>query len=115
MDKLMQEPEGIKKLKFLSKKSQEEDDLFGKKYGIVETQMNLYIKTLLSKDSNKAFSRGCTACICIIDKTKKKYFANVGDSRVILCKNRKAFRMSIDHKPELEIEKKNKKSTRMGK
>ena len=106
MDELMQEPEGIKELKILAKKSQEEDDIFAKKYGIVETQMDLYIKTLLSKDSNIAFSRGCTACVCIIDnKTKKMYFANVGDSRVILCKKGKAFRMSIDHKPELELEK----------
>ena len=72
MDELMQEPEGIKELKFLAKKSQEEDDLFAKKYGIVETQMDLYIKTLLNKDSNIAFSRGCTACVCIIDNKQKK-------------------------------------------
>ena len=101
----MQESEGIKELKLLSKKSQEEDDIFAKKHGIVETQMDLYIKALLNKDENVALSRGCTACVCVVDnKTKKMYFANAGDSRVILCKNGKAFRMSIDHKPELELE-----------
>ena len=105
MDELMQESEGIKELKLLSKKSQEEDDIFAKKHGIVETQMDLYIKALLNKDENVALSRGCTACVCVVDnKTKKMYFANAGDSRVILCKNGKAFRMSIDHKPELELE-----------
>ena len=49
MDELMQEEEGIKELKLLAKKSQEEDDIFAKKYGIVETQMDIYIKTLLIK------------------------------------------------------------------
>ena len=105
MDELMEKPEGIKELKELARKSQEEDDAFMKKHGIVESQMDLYIKAILSKDENTAYSRGCTACVCVIDnKTKKIYFANAGDSRVILCRNGKAFRMSIDHKPELEIE-----------
>ena len=106
MDELMRESKGIKELKELAKKSQEEDDIFMKKHRIVETQMDLYIKAILSKDENIAYSRGCTACVCVIDnKTKKIYFANAGDSRVILSKNGKAFRMSIDHKPDLEIEK----------
>ena len=86
-------------------KCQEEEDIFAKKHGIIETQMDLYIKALLNKDKNVALSRGCTACVCVVDnKTKKMYFANAGDSRVILCKNGKAFRISIDHKPELELE-----------
>ena len=105
MDILMQESSGIKELKQISKKSQEEDDTIAKKYNIKETQMDLYIKALLNKDENIAFSRGCTACVCIIDnKLKKMYFANAGDSRVILCKKGKAYRMSIDHKPDLELE-----------
>ena len=105
MDVLMQESSGIKELKQISKKSQEEDDIIAKKYNIKETPMDLYIKALFSKDENIAFSRGCTACVCIIDnKLKKIYFANAGDSRVILCKKGKAYRMSIDHKPDLELE-----------
>ena len=105
MDELMQQSDGKKELKILAKKSQEEDEIFAKKYNIKDSQMDIYIKTLLSKDDNIAFSRGCTACVCVIDnKTKKIFFANAGDSRVILCKNGKAFRMSIDHKPVLEIE-----------
>lgn len=106
MDELMQEPEGIKELKNISKKSLEEDDILAKKYNIVDSQMDLYIKALLSKDENIANSRGCTAAVCVIDnKTKKIFFANAGDSRLILCKKGKAYRMSIDHKPDLEIEK----------
>ena len=105
MDELMQQSDGKKELKILAKKSQEEDEIFAKKYNIKDSQMDIYIKTLLSKEDNVAFSRGCTACVCIIDnKTKKIFFANAGDSRVILCKGGKAFRMSIDHKPVLEIE-----------
>ena len=105
MDELMQQSDGKNELKILAKKSQEEDENFSKKYNIKDSQMDIYLKTLLSKDDNIAFSRGCTACVCIIDnKTKKIYFANAGDSRVILCKDGKAFRMSIDHKPVLEIE-----------
>ena len=33
------------------------------------------------------------------------YFANAGDSRVVLCKKGIAYPMSTDHKPELESEK----------
>ena len=101
----MQESGGIKELKLLSKKCQEEDDIFAKKHGIIETQMDLNIKALLNKDENVALPRGCTLCVCVVDnKTKKIYFANAGDSGAILWKNGKAFRMSIDHKPELELE-----------
>ena len=72
---------------------------------MVETELDLYMKSLLKKDENIAFSRGCTACVCVIDTlTGKIFFANAGDSRVILCKKGKAYRMSVDHKPELELE-----------
>ena len=31
---------------------------------------------------------GCTACVMSIDETKKKlYFANAGDSRIVMCKS----------------------------
>ena len=106
MDELMFKKEGIEELKQISKKCQEQDKIFFQKNNIVETNMDIYIQTLLNKDENVANSRGCTACVCIIDTTLKKiFFANAGDSRVILCKEGKAYRMSIDHKPELELEK----------
>lgn len=49
---------------------------------------------------------GCTSCVCLVDNANKLiYFANAGDSRVVLCKKGLAYPMSIDHKPELENEK----------
>ena len=102
MDELMFQKEGIQELKKISKKCEEDDKIFFEKNGIIETQLDLYIKTILNNNENIAFNRGCTACVCIIDTlTKKIYFANAGDSRVILCKKGKAYRMSVDHKPEL--------------
>ena len=105
MDDLMFQKEAIQELKTLQKKSEEEDKIFFEKNNIIETQLDLYIKNILNKEENIAFTRGCTACVCIIDVlTKKIFFANAGDSRVILCKKGKAYRMSVDHKPELELE-----------
>lgn len=52
-------------------------------------------------------SVGCTSNVIYIDKAAKKiYVANAGDSRCVMCKNGKAVEMSIDHKPNDEIEKK---------
>lgn len=59
-----------------------------------------------------AYTRGCTACVCVFDNQYKKiYFANCGDSRVVMFKNGVAYRMSLDHKPDLEIEKNRIKSS----
>lgn len=48
---------------------------------------------------------GCTASVCLIDGSNA-YFANAGDSRIIISKNGLAIPMTVDHKPENEIEKK---------
>jgi protein phosphatase 1G len=51
-------------------------------------------------------SVGCTSNVIYIDKEKKKiYVANAGDSRCVMSRNKKAVEMSIDHKPNDEIEK----------
>ena len=50
-------------------------------------------------------SIGCTSKVVYIDKSKKKiYVANAGDSRCVLGKGGKAVEMSIDHKPESQVE-----------
>jgi protein phosphatase 1G len=50
-------------------------------------------------------SIGCTSNVVYIDREKKKiYVANAGDSRCIMGKNGQAVEMSIDHKPECQIE-----------
>jgi len=50
-------------------------------------------------------SIGCTANLVFIDKKKKKvYVANAGDSRCVFGKKGEAVEMSIDHKPDCQIE-----------
>jgi len=50
---------------------------------------------------------GCTAVSCVIDYEKKAIFcANAGDSRCVISDRGKAWRLSEDHKPQLESEEK---------
>ncbi|ESN96983.1 hypothetical protein HELRODRAFT_92749, partial [Helobdella robusta] len=46
---------------------------------------------------------GCTAVVALL-RGKDLYVANAGDSRCVVCRGVKAFDMSIDHKPEDDIE-----------
>lgn len=46
---------------------------------------------------------GTTACVCLVGKDKV-IVANAGDSRAVLCRNGKAVDLSVDHKPEDEVE-----------
>eukprot|EP00088_Acartia_fossae_P059463 TRINITY_DN7062_c0_g1_i2.p1 TRINITY_DN7062_c0_g1~~TRINITY_DN7062_c0_g1_i2.p1 ORF type:complete len:448 (-),score=184.56 TRINITY_DN7062_c0_g1_i2:731-1882(-) len=46
---------------------------------------------------------GCTAVLALLTGTKL-YVANAGDSRCVVCRDGKALEMSLDHKPEDEIE-----------
>ena len=92
MDEIMQTKEGIEEIKKYSRQSKEEDDRQSKNEP-PNSQM-IYMRT------------GCTACVMGVDETSKKiYFANAGDSRVVLCRKGVAEEMSTDHKPELESEK----------
>ncbi|XP_062155038.1 probable protein phosphatase 2C 60 isoform X1 [Alnus glutinosa] len=47
---------------------------------------------------------GSTACVAII-RNNKLVVANAGDSRCVISKKGQAYNLSIDHKPNLEIEK----------
>lgn len=50
-------------------------------------------------------SIGCTSNVVYIEKNSSIiYVANAGDSRCVMGKNGKAVEMSIDHKPESQIE-----------
>lgn len=49
-------------------------------------------------------SIGCTANVILIDKMKKIYAANAGDSRCVLARKGKAVPLSFDHKPDDEGE-----------
>ena len=107
MDKLMQTQNGKNELYELAKLSKEEDEQ--QNSPSLNSQADLLMRQAerqKSPEINVAMSTGCTACVCVIDeKNKKMYFANSGDSRVVLCKKGIAYPMSIDHKPELESEK----------
>jgi len=56
-----------------------------------------------NEDGADSFA-GCTACVALFVKNQL-YVANAGDSRCVLSSNRTAVEMSLDHKPELTIEK----------
>ena len=109
MDEIMITPESIEEIKVIARKSREDDDAQSKK-DPPNSQMSLISQLIGQKDpeSNEISMRtGCTSCVVCINETEKKlYFANAGDSRVVLCKNGLAHEKSEDHKPELESEKK---------
>ncbi|XP_055613833.1 probable protein phosphatase CG10417 isoform X2 [Uranotaenia lowii] len=46
---------------------------------------------------------GCTAVVALLHE-KELFVANAGDSRCVVCRNGKALEMSVDHKPEDQIE-----------
>ena len=108
MDEIMQTNEGKEEIKQYARKSKEEDDLQSKDEP-QNSQMAMLAQLVGQKDPESddiAMRTGCTGCVCVIDEMyKKMYFANAGDSRVVLCKNGNAIAMSTDHKPELESEK----------
>lgn len=55
--------------------------------------------------SAPGYDSGSTAVLALINRRDLKvYVANVGDSRCVLCRNGEAVDLSIDHKPEDELE-----------
>ena len=108
MDEIMTTPESIEEIKKYARLSKEADDLQSKNEP-ANSQMAFISQLIGPKDpeSNDIYMRtGCTACVMSIDETNKKlYFANAGDSRVVMCKNGVAYPQSEDHKPEMESEK----------
>ena len=101
-------PESIEEIKKYARLSKEADDLQSKNEP-PNSQMALFAQLIGPKDpeANDIYMRtGCTACVMSIDETNKKlYFANAGDSRVVMFKNGVAYAQSEDHKPEMESEK----------
>ena len=108
MDEIMITEDGIEEIKKYARKSKEEDDIQSKKEP-PNSQMQLIAQLLEPKnpESNEISMRtGCTACVMSVDESKKKlYFANAGDSRVVMCKKGVAYAQSEDHKPDMKSEK----------
>ena len=107
MDELMQTSESIEEIGNYARMSREEDNKQAKD----EPQKSQYLITDLVLPEYNVYNdilmnKGCTACVMIIDETNKKlYFANAGDSRVVICCKENAEAMSEEHKPELDSEK----------
>jgi len=59
----------------------------------------------LTLATTNSYDDGTTAIVALI-LASTLYVCNVGDSRAVLCSNRKAVEMSSDHKPAREEEKK---------
>ena len=108
MDEIMQTPDSIEEIKKYARKSREEDEKQSQNEP-QNSQMALLAQLMPAKDpeANDIYMRtGCTACVMGINETKKKlYFANAGDSRVVMCRKGVAEAQSEDHKPEMESEK----------
>jgi serine/threonine protein phosphatase PrpC len=110
MDDAMVEPANKLEIKQEAKRSKEDDDKQSKsqKGNEKNKQLELYQQLMDPKnrdDVDISMNTGCTACVCFISD-QKIYCANAGDSRAILCKNGVAYALSIDHKPDMESEKK---------
>ena len=91
MDEIMVTSESIEEIKKYARMSKEEDDIQNQNEP-ANSQMQLFSQLMNQKDpeSNDISMRtGCTACVMCIDEANKKlYFANAGDSRVVMCKKR---------------------------
>jgi len=106
----MVEPANKQEIKLEAKKSKEDDDKQSKSQKGNEKNKQLELYQQLMDPKNKddvdiSMGTGCTACVCLIND-QKLICANAGDSRAIVCKNGVAYAMSIDHKPDMESEKK---------
>jgi protein phosphatase 1G len=110
MDDAMVEPAAKQEIRIEAKKSKEDDDKQSKtqKNSEKNKQLELYQQLMDPKsreDADISMNTGCTACVCFIDGNKL-YCSNAGDSRAIVCKKGVAYPVSIDHKPDMESEKK---------
>merc|ERR1712137_81092 len=72
---------------------------FSKEKDIVSSLYDSFI-TINQQMKPFAVHCGTTAVVCLI-KDHILYTANVGDSRAVLCRNSKAVRLTVDHKPDL--------------
>jgi protein phosphatase 1G len=112
MDEAMVEPANKQEIKLEAKKSKEDDERQSKSQKGNEKNKQLELYQQLMDPKNKedvdiSLGTGCTACVCFINEGEQKLIcANAGDSRAIVCKNGVAYAMSIDHKPDMESEKK---------
>lgn len=103
MDVIIQEKNGKEELKKEAKKSKEDDEAVTT--GNKNSQMEMFRQIMGDPKENGdvAMFTGCTACVVAVHDGKI-ICANAGDSRAVLSRKGVAYPMSMDHKPELEVE-----------
>lgn len=102
LDEMLLDRDIIDELFFFNKMSKLEEEKLQ-----TTVQYDLYNKLFTSKSDlheNLAMYSGCTATVCLIYEDKI-YFANSGDSRIVISKKGRALSMTVDHKPDLDSEK----------
>lgn len=104
MDELLLTSNGIKELKEENRLSKEEEERLNRNVASRQNELYYQLINKVTNEDNIALSTGCTATVCLINQNKM-YFANAGDSRIIICKKGQVKPMTIDHKPELDSEK----------
>ena len=109
MDELRKTEKGKKEIRNISKKLKEEYHINNKNQPPYY-QINLMSNIIGEKENNNeniADFIGCSACICIIDSNDKKiYYINLGDSKIVIYKNKNPISKTIQHLTNLENEKK---------
>lgn len=83
---------------------EEEEDSDNEEGGPWSTEdIDVYNEFSATMRDGPGFDSGCTACIALLHKSTL-LCANVGDSRCVVSRAGKAIEMSLDHKPEDQIE-----------
>lgn len=85
--------------------SEEEDEEEGEgEYDEEEDYMNAEDEAFMNNITDEpGKDSGCTAVVALLHD-KELFVANAGDSRCVVCRKGKALEMSIDHKPEDQVE-----------
>jgi protein phosphatase 1G len=104
MDDMCLDPSYQIELKEEKRLSKEEDDRQDKSNPNKQNEIYAQLMTKIDNEDSIAMFTGCTATVCLF-QDNKFYFANAGDSRIVLAKKGIAYPMTIDHKPELDSEK----------
>nr|CAD7445282.1 unnamed protein product [Timema bartmani] len=71
--------------------------------GFDETLATPEVVTVLKRIADSKDDSGCTAVVALL-KDQELYVANAGDSRCVVCRKGEAIEMSLDHKPEDDVE-----------
>lgn len=105
MDELVMAPAGIAELKQLNKQSKLDDEMQEKNNPNKQNELyNHLFSKMTNNESNIAMFTGCTATVCLIAENRL-FFANAGDSRIVIARNGIGYPMTVDHKPDLDSEK----------